>query len=155
MRNWLMCLRIVILSLCLLPMTIVNAQESTQEVKPGITIDKDGIVKNRFIKGRVSGIDASHYDQYKIVVYVLTDKWYIHPYATGGEGKSFAKIAQDGTWKILTVRREFGAYEVAALIVKKDYKPPVTVENIERIEYVGIPHVKDTGYKDGDKDWDL
>lgn len=156
MKNWIIYLGIVILSLSSLLLTTSAAQES----RPSIDIDKEGgIVRNQYIKGHVYGIGASQCNQYKVVVYVRTDKWYIHPYATGGEGRSYATIESDGkdggTWRILTVRREFGAYEVAALIVKKDYKPPATTGNIESIIHEGNVYIRNTSYKDGDKDWDL
>ncbi|HHT9126537.1 MAG TPA: hypothetical protein ACFYD6_12065 [Candidatus Brocadiia bacterium] len=147
MRNWCAYLAIVILVLSSLPST-----KSTAEATVGISIDK--IVENQYIQGRVFGMDASKYSQYKVIVYVLTDKWYIHPYAIGGEGKSYASIDSNGTWSIPTLKREFGAYKVAALIVEKNYKPSTMLNNIDSIKSVARI-VKETGYKAGDKDWKL
>jgi hypothetical protein len=125
-----------------------------QEPQPAISIDE--IIKNRFIRGQVFGIDPSQYEQLKVIVYVYTDKWYIHPYASGGEGKSYAKIREDGSWKIGTVKREFPADQVAALVVNKDYPAPTKTESFELEEIPCIAKIiQDTGYKEGDKDWKL
>lgn len=108
----------------------VSAQEREQGTATITIID---IKSDDVIEGKVSGLNPSQYERLKVLVYVHTDKWYIHPYKAGGEGKSYAKINQDGTWKIKTVRREFPADNVAVFVVDKDYKPPaeVVIENIE------------------------
>jgi len=146
MRRQSMYLAITILSGFLLCVSIGIAQMT----RPGISIDE--IVSQEYISGRVFGINPSEYERYKVVVYVHTDKWYIHPYATGGEGKSYARIRNNSSWRIMTVRREFPADQVAALIVEKSYKSPVTTENIRGISSIGII-IKDTGYREGDNDW--
>lgn len=102
------------------------------QVKPSIRILE--IVENSHIVGRVTGLDPSQYDQYKVLVYVKTDKWYIHPYERGGEGLSFAKINRDGSWSIGTVKRQFLADLVAALLVRKDYAPPSIVNDLRQID---------------------
>ncbi|MGR3310134.1 MAG: hypothetical protein ACUZ77_05100 [Candidatus Brocadiales bacterium] len=135
MRNRIMYLGIAVLSLCLLLSSTGTAQDSGQETELGINIEH--IESDEFISGRVFGIeDAAQYSQYKVVVYVKTDKWYIHPYAGGGAGKSFAEIKRDGTWEIFTVRREFRASKVAAFLVKKDKvkEPPTTMISILSID---------------------
>lgn len=107
-------------------LSLVSAQETA-------TITIMDIKPDDVIEGKVSGLNSSQYEKLKVLVYVHTDKWYIHPYMAGGEGKSYAKINQDGTWKIKTVRREFPADNVAVFVVDKDYRPPaeVVIENIE------------------------
>ena len=87
---------IVVLCVYTLFTTIAVAQETEQKLTRGISIDK--IVEDNFIQGRVYGLSASEFNQYKVVVYVHTDIWYIHPYATGGKGKSYAEILSNGTW---------------------------------------------------------
>jgi hypothetical protein len=106
---------------------------------PAVSIEE--IVANGHISGKVTGIDPSAAGKFCVVVYVKTDIWYIHPFASGGEGKSWAKI-EDGAWTIKTVKRDFPADEVAALIVARDSSgrcsgPPRTDE-IESIEHVAI-----------------
>lgn len=112
--------------------------KTAQGGQPKLTIKIIEIKPNSRIIGRVFGIDPSQYSQYKVVVYVKTDNWYIHPYERGEEGLSFAEINRDGTWKIQTVKREFLADEVAALVVRKDYAPPSRVESLRQIDYIAI-----------------
>lgn len=97
-----------------------------------ITIDK--IITNERIAGRISGLSTADYPNYKVIVYVHTDRWYIHPYAGQGEGMSWASIQENGTWQIQTVQREFKAVRVAALLVQQNYPEPSVVENLEQIQ---------------------
>jgi hypothetical protein len=99
--------------------------------EPTITIDE--IESGDTISGTVKGL-GSNYADYVVVVYVRTDQWYIHPYAGQGEGKSWAKIDGKGHWNIGTVRREFVANSVAALVVKKNYSPPGQTTSLEGIK---------------------
>lgn len=80
-----------------------------------------------YIKGKVQGLDAAEYDKYKIVAYVLTDMWYIHPWAVAEEGKGFALIDKGGRWKLETVWRGYQAFKVAFLLVPRDAFVPPTV----------------------------
>lgn len=82
----------------------------------------------RYIKGRLLGTDTGEYSRLKLLVYVLTNKWYIHPYASNTEGKGYAKIKSDGTWLIETVWRLNQAFKVAFLIVDKNYTPPSIID---------------------------
>ena len=108
----------------------ISAQEREQETAGIAIID---IKPDDVIEGKVSGLNPGQYERLKVLVYVNTDKWYIHPYQAGGEGKSYAKINQDGTWKIKTVKREFPADKVAVLVVDKDYRPPAEVIDVELV----------------------
>ncbi len=96
------------------------------------------IVENSHIVGRVFGISPEHVNNYKVVVYVKTDKWYIHPYERGGEGLSFASINPDGSWQIQAVKRRFLADSVAALLVNQSYKPPSVVRSLTEISAVAM-----------------
>lgn len=80
-----------------------------------------------YISGRVEGLSTSEYRDYKILVYVLTDKWYIHPWAENAEGRGYASIRDDGTWRISTVWRGYQAYRVAFLLTKRTTYAPPTV----------------------------
>jgi hypothetical protein len=88
----------------------VNAQNM-------ITININSISQDQYIKGEVSNLDNPQ--DYRVLIYVYTDKWYIHPFAKGGEGRSWASIDENGKWSISTQKREFNAEKVAALVVKK------------------------------------
>src|ERR1044072_9130280 len=73
------------------------------------------ITANQTISGEAKGLMPRDLVDYKVIVYVHTDQWYIHPYAGQGEGKSWASIKSDGSWQIRTVQREFAADSVAAI----------------------------------------
>lgn len=101
-----------------------------------ITIDQ--IVENERISGYIRGLQPSEYPAYKVIVYVHTDQWYIHPYAGQDEGLSWAPIRENGSWGIQTVKRQFKADKVAALLVRRNYPEPSKVESLERISYRAI-----------------
>ena len=62
-----------------------------QEVRISIeTIERD-----QFISGRVQGLEAEEIPRHRVVVYIHTDMWYIHPFAGQGEGLSWAAIRPD------------------------------------------------------------
>lgn len=103
-------------------------------VRPSLKISE--IIENSHIAGRVFGLDPTQYDQHKVVVYVKTDKWYIHPYEKGGEGLSFAEINKDGSWEIETVKRRFLADLVAVFLVNKSYSPPSIIDDIRQIDFI-------------------
>lgn len=96
-------------------------------------ISIDRIEANREIAGTVRG--ATPAAAYKVLVYVHTDKWYIHPWANRGEGQSWAAIGEDGKWRIATVRREFKADKIAGLVVKRNAPEPSTLFELPRGSY--------------------
>lgn len=98
-----------------------------------IKITIDTIVQDDHITGTVRGLTAAGRAGHKVIVYIKTDQWYIHPYERGGEGKSFASIRANGSWTIGTIRREFAASAIAALLVKQDSKVPVRSVNVRAI----------------------
>lgn len=87
--------------------------------------------KNSYIRGVVEGISQAEVSAYKILVYVLTDKWYIHPYAVNDEGRGYASIKGDGSWQIGTIYRGYQAYKVAFLLVESSTYAPSTVSLIK------------------------
>ena len=121
---------------------VFSATSCAQEVS--ITIDE--IVANGKISGKIRSSAPLDFKMYKVIVYVHTDLWYIHPYAGQGEGESWASIGDDGGWKIKTVKRRFKADKVAALLVKRNYPEPNKVENLENIQNtaIGIKNLRDT-----------
>ena len=110
---------------------LVNAQDNKVKQK---LIKIDQIEEDEYIKGKVTNIDNP--EKYKVLVYVHTDKWYIHPYAGQDEGSSWAGIKKDGSWSLSTVKREAKANKIAALIVNVSVAEdaPSSVENIEKIK---------------------
>ncbi len=109
----------------------LKAQETT---KQKVTIKIDEIEQDEYIRGKVANFDSP--PKYKVLVYVHTDKWYIHPYAGQDEGSSWAAIKEDGNWTIPTVKRKFKANRIAALVVDPSVaeNAPNDLENIEKIK---------------------
>lgn len=101
-----------------------------------VEVSIDSISRDYKIEGRVIGLTEEARKGHKVVVFVRTDKWYIHPFAQGGDGKSWASIAPGGVWKISTVKREYPASSVAVLVVKSGDNVPSSISDI-----AGIPHV--------------
>lgn len=63
----------------------------------------------------------------KILVYVLTNEWYIHPWTTPEPGRGYATIDQDGLWRIPTVWRDHQARRLALILTKKEAPAPPRV----------------------------
>lgn len=95
--------------------------------RQNIKIIFDKFKKGSFLSGRVEGLAASDLSEYKIIVYVLTDKWYIHPFAENKAGRGYALLGKDGEWSIPSVWRGYQAYKVAFLLVPKGKYTPATV----------------------------
>ncbi len=103
-----------------------------------VTIHIDQILQNISITGIVKGLPKGKEGDYRVVVYVHTDQWYIHPFAAGGEGDSWAAVKSNGTWKLKTKKRKFAANAIAALVVKADgYKEKTPVHDIADIPHIG------------------
>lgn len=83
---------------------------------------------DRYIEGKVEGIAPEEYKNYQVLAYVFTDKWYIHPWAENREGRGFATIQNDATWKLPTVWRGHQAYRVAFLLTERSLEPPSVIE---------------------------
>ena len=78
-----------------------------------------------YIRGKVTGMPKENFAMYKLVAYVLTDQWYIHPWADNAPGRGFALIDTLGNWELQTVWREFQASQLAFILVPlKQYVPP-------------------------------
>jgi hypothetical protein len=115
----------IIICVLVCNMQILVAQKTT------ISIDK--IVTNQKVSGSVQHLDPADYSNYKVLLYVYTDQWYIHPYAGQGAGLSWASIDKDGTWVIKTIKREISAGKVAAILVKKNYPEPNQTQSVDVI----------------------
>ena len=101
-----------------------------------VSISIDTIVANDRITGTVQGLDAAETAEFKVVVYVRTDQWYIHPYAGQGEGRSWARVKPDGSWSLETVRRQFSADSVAALLVPAGEAVPSRMQDLASVAAV-------------------
>jgi hypothetical protein len=106
-----------------------------------IKISVNEIVADDHISGTVSGINPTDTDKYCAVVYVHTDIWYIHPYAAGGEGQSWAAVQPNGDWSIPTVKRDFPADKMDALLLRRDNKKDCAAPS-KTADIASIPGVK-------------
>ena len=93
----------------------------------------DDVQANHLIRGHVQGLNPANHSQYKVVVYVKTDRWYIHPYAGQGQGASWTTLHEDGQWEIETVKRKFAANSIAALLVPINQSVPDIVPTLSGI----------------------
>lgn len=85
----------------------------------------DEIVKDSHITGHVKGLPTQALDKFKVVFYVKTNYWYVHPYSyyEGQEaGYSYSNLDGNGNFKVKTVRREVPAKKMAVVVVPKSYK---------------------------------
>jgi hypothetical protein len=116
---------------------LIEASATPAGEMPGkVSVTITQITENSRIRGKMTGIPADRVGDYKVLVYVKTDRWYIHPYERGGDGLSWASVNSDGSWQIATVKRQFLADYVAALVVRREYVPPPQVEDLSMIKSV-------------------
>lgn len=85
----------------------------------------DEIVRDSHIKGHIVGLPTEAYQDFKVVFYVKTNRWYVHPYTyyEGQEaGFSYSNLAADGSFEVKTVRRDVPSKQMAVVVVPKTYK---------------------------------
>ncbi len=85
----------------------------------------DEIVKNSHIKGHVKGLPTEAYDKFKVVFYVKTNRWYVHPYMYyegQAPGYSYSNIDSQGNFEVKTISRNVPSKELAVVVVPKCYK---------------------------------
>ena len=111
-----------------IPKRKVTFDTALEPAAPGqVEVTMERFVSGRSISGKVTGLASGPAGQYKVLVYVQTNQWYIHPYAQNKPGKGYAKVEPDGSWTIETVNRGHGPFKLAILVVRKDYIPPAVV----------------------------
>ncbi len=96
------------------------------------------------IAGRVDGFTPEECADLKVVVYVLTNSWYIHPWDSAEEGKGYAAVAEDGSWRISTEWRGHQARRLAILLVKRSSMVPSRVRplgNADRRLLTRVDHL--------------
>jgi hypothetical protein len=84
----------------------------------------DEIIKNDVIRGHIQGMSPASYNKFKVVFYVKTDKWYVHPFTftpRQEEGYSYSNLDANGNFKIRTVLREVASQKMAVVLVPKSY----------------------------------
>lgn len=83
------------------------------------------IVKDSHIKGHITGIPAEAYDKFKVVFYVKTNRWYVHPYVYNNDqepGYSYSNLDSNGGFWVRTVRRQIPSRQLAVVVVPRSYK---------------------------------
>ena len=82
------------------------------------------IVSDSHISGTIKGLPQDSLDDFKVLFYVKTNRWYTHPYfqpENPQEGLAYAKIETDGTFRIKTIKRAVTASRLAVTVVPKPY----------------------------------
>jgi hypothetical protein len=82
----------------------------------------DSIIKDDKITGHIKGLPQNSYSDFKVVFYVQTNRWYVHPFEGSQEGLSYANLTDNGNFAIRTVRREIPSKQLVAVLVPKTYK---------------------------------
>ncbi len=95
--------------------------------RPTVVVRMEEFVSGAYISGTVEGLNTEAIRQHKVLVYVLTDNWYSHPYAENAPGRGYAPIEDDGSWRIRTVNRHHNPHLLAMLVVPRTYVPPATI----------------------------
>lgn len=116
-------------------LALLSAQLATAATSPimkkygyackSVEVVIDSIVRNDSIRGHVVGLPTEAYDHFKMIFYVKTNRWYIHPYEYAqnqSEGYSFTYLRPDGSFKMRTVLRDVPAKRLAAVLVPRSYK---------------------------------
>lgn len=123
-------MKIIILMLGLMIVNFASANEPSIMQQYGyscknVQVVVDSVIKNNSINGHVVGLPTEAYDKFKMVFYIKTNRWYIHPYAyttDQAEGYSYTNLRADGSFKIKTILRDVPAKKLAAVLVPKNYK---------------------------------
>lgn len=85
----------------------------------------DSIVANEHINGHITGLPTEAMDKFKVVFYVKTNRWYVHPYSYyegQEEGYSYSNLGPNGEFSVKTIKRAVPSKELAAVIVPKQFK---------------------------------
>lgn len=105
-----------------------GCEDNTVPASTSVEIHMTELESGRWIRGTVSGLAPGEEGKFKVLVYVLTDKWYIHPEAVATQGRGFAEIDAAGRWEIGSVWRGHQATRLALLVVARPTWAPPTIE---------------------------
>jgi LmbE family N-acetylglucosaminyl deacetylase len=123
---------IVIAVLALLLGAVVLGRQFTQPL-PGEYSQRGEVVlwdfeSNSHLAGRVVGFSPEECRELKVLVYVLTDKWYVHPWDSPEPGKGYAAVDDQCAWRISSVWHGFQAKRLALLVTHAETQAPPRVE---------------------------
>jgi hypothetical protein len=88
-----------------------------------VTVDE--IVKDSHIRGHITGLPAEAYADFKVVFYVKTNRWYVHPYTYyegQEEGYSYSNINHRGEFFVRSVTRKVPSKQMAVVVVPKSQR---------------------------------
>jgi hypothetical protein len=91
------------------------------------TVSMDKFVAGSYISGNVEGLQPEETATHKVLVYVLTDQWYIHPFAENKARLGYATIQADGSWEIQTEARNHKPSRIAIAVVPRGALRPLTI----------------------------
>src|SRR5687768_15983628 len=87
-----------------------------------VEVAVDQIVRDELISGHIDRLPADAYEKFKVIFYVKTNRWYVHPYTYQegqGPGISYAHLNERGEFRIKTVRRDVPAKQLAVVLVPR------------------------------------
>jgi hypothetical protein len=88
-------------------------------------VSVDSIVANEHINGHITGLPTEALEKFKVVFYVKTNRWYVHPYSYyegQEEGYSYSNLNAKGEFSVKTIKRAIPSKELAAVLVPKQFK---------------------------------
>lgn len=121
-------MKILAMAALVLLSSVAKAESVLQEYKEeckSTVVTVDEIVKNDHIKGHITGLPSEAYEKFKVVFYVKTNRWYVHPYThyeNQEEGYSYSNIHANGEFWVRTVKRDVPSKQLAVVVVPKSYK---------------------------------
>ena len=83
------------------------------------TVNVQAIVKNSHIKGYVTGLKETSLEDFKMIFYVKTNRWYVHPYQfneSQPSGYSYSDLTTGGSFWIRSHFRTPSKRMVAILV---------------------------------------
>lgn len=84
-----------------------------------VEVNVESIVRDEWIEGQVKGLPEEAFDKFKMIFYVKTNRWYVHPFEGADEGQTYAYLNEQGEFKIRTVKREITSKQLAAVLVPR------------------------------------
>lgn len=137
--GWVALARSILLVLALIVVVFPASNAADVFKAPdGVRIVVTRFIPGDIMSGEVLGLSSSVCGHYKVVAYVRTDRWYIHPFAAGGDGKSYSILDSLCSWSITTVKRYPVPKEFAVALVDRDLESPVWLFSLEELQYHSI-----------------
>lgn len=107
---------------------------SAQEIKITEFMEGDSIA------GIVKKVSADDLKQMKVLIYLQTNKLWIHPYTHGGDHEAFSYIDSNGNWWVKSEHRSPSPSRIYAFLVNREYTAPATAESFREINYAAYDY---------------